>query len=259
VTDPDPWAAFRPSTPARIGLGHVGGSLPTAAHLAFQLAHARARDAVHRALDVPILIKDLGRIGLRAVAIRTAAANRFEHLRRPDLGRRLDPASRAALAGLAESGARSPDVVFVVAGGLSANAAQQHATPLLEALVPALISEEWRIGPVLVAEHGRVALGDEVGDLLSARLVTVLIGERPGLSSPDSLGVYLTWQPKVGRTDAERNCISNVRPEGLRYAPAAERLRFLLVEARRRRLTGVGLKDDGLPGTPVPPPQLGSC
>ena len=258
MTDSDPWAAFRPLTPARIGLGHVGGSLPTVAHLAFQLAHARARDAVHGALDVPALIGDLGRIGLQVVPVRTAASSPAEHLRRPDLGRRLDPGSRGALLRVADTGSRPPELVLLVAGGLSAAAVQRHAVPLLTLLVPTLVKEDWRIAPVVVTEHGRVALGDEVGELLASRLVAVLIGERPGLSSPDSLGVYVTWEPKVGRTDAERNCISNIRPGGLHYAPAADRLGFLLAEARRRRLTGIGLKTDGLPGVPAPPPIEGA-
>lgn len=249
----DPWTAFRRLTPARIGLGHVGGSLPTAAHLAFQLAHARARDAVHASLDVPRLIGDLSRLGLPVVQAATAAATEMEHLRRPDLGRRLSAESRAALTRLAETAAPAPDLVFLIAGGLSAAAAQRHAAPVLAVLVPALANDGWRIGPVIVAERGRVALGDEIGEILGARLVAVLIGERPGLSSPDSLGAYLTWQPRVGRSDAERNCISNIRTEGLAYGPAAERLRLLLDEARRRKLTGVGLKLDGLPGVPVPP------
>jgi len=253
VTETDPWAAFRPLTPARIGLGHVGGSLPTAAHLAFQLAHARARDAVHGVLDVPSLINELSAAALRAVVVRTAAASAVEHLRRPDLGRRLNPESRVKLLRVADTGSRPPELAFLLAGGLSAAAVQRHAVPLLALLIPVLVKEDWRIAPVVVAEHGRVALGDEVGELLGARLIAVLIGERPGLSSPDSLGVYVTWDPKVGRTDAERNCISNVRPEGLQYGAAAERLRFLLTEARRRKLTGVGLKDDGLPGVPAPP------
>lgn len=254
MTGPDPWAAFRPLTPARIGLGHAGASLPTTAHLAFQLAHARARDAVHRALDVSALLADLGRAGLDAVAVRSAASNRLEYLRRPDLGRRLAPDSRAALTGLIDS-ADSQDVVFVVADGLSAAAPQRHAVPVLAALVPGLVNEGWRLGRVIVAEQGRVALGDEIGELLGARLAAVLVGERPGLSSPDSLGVYLTWDPRVGRTDAERNCISNVRPDGLGYALAAERLRMLMLEAKRRKLTGVGLKENALPGSLVPAPQ----
>jgi ethanolamine ammonia-lyase small subunit len=249
----DCWTAFRRLTPARIGLGHVGGSLPTAAHLAFQLAHARARDAVHASLDVPRLTTDVAALGLPVIRVDTSAASELEHLRRPDLGRRLRAESRAAVSRLAEPADRPPDLVFVIAGGLSAAAAQRHAAPVLAALVPALLADDWGIGPVIVAERGRVALGDEVGEIFGARLGAVLIGERPGLSSADSLGAYLTWQPMVGRTDAERNCVSNIRPEGLAYGPAAERIRLLLNEARRRKLTGVGLKLDGLPGIPAPP------
>ncbi len=243
MTDSDPWAALRPRTPARIGLGHSGVSLPTAAHLDFQLAHARARDAVYRALDVGLLLADLERAGLSSVAVRSAASDRRRYLERPDLGRRLDTRSRDLVARAAAS-AGSPDLVFIVADGLSALAVQRHAVPVLAALVPALGADGWRLGPVVVAEQGRVALGDEIGELIGAGLSAVFIGERPGLSSPDSLGIYLTWSPKIGRTDAERNCISNVRPDGLSYVTAAARLRFLLTEARRRKLTGVGLKDD---------------
>ena len=242
MTDPDPWAALRPRTPARIGLGRSGGSLPTGAHLDFQLAHARARDAVHRALDVPALAAGLERAGLAVATVRSAAFDRRRYLERPDLGRRLDADSRDILQGLAAP-AGAPDLVFVVADGLSAQAAQRHAIPVLAALEPTLRGEGWRLGPVVVAEQGRVALGDEIGEALRADLAAVLIGERPGLSSPDSLGIYLTLSPRIGRTDAERNCISNVRPDGLSYALAAQRLRFLLTEARRRILTGVGLKD----------------
>jgi ethanolamine ammonia-lyase small subunit len=243
VTGLDPWAALRSRTPARIGLGHSGGSLPTAAHLDFQLAHARARDAVHHPLDVAALAADLRRTGLRSLPVRSAVTDRRAYLTRPDLGRRLDAESRERVKHLAES-EESPDVAFVVADGLSALAPQRHSVPLLAALMPALGADGWRVSSIVVAEQARVALGDEIGELLGASLVAVLIGERPGLSSPDSLGIYLTWGPKVGRTDAERNCISNVRPDGLACGLAALRLRFLLTEARRRKLTGVGLKDD---------------
>jgi len=257
VTESDPWAAFRDLTPARIGLGHVGGSLPTSAHLAFQLAHARARDAVHRALDVARLLADLRGAGFEAIPVHSAAGNRLEYLERPDLGRRLSPESRIALEPARATATEVRDAVFVVADGLSAAAPQRHAAPLLAILIPVLVREGWRIPPVIVAEQGRVALGDEIGKLLGARLAAVLIGERPGLSSPDSLGIYLTWEPGPGRTDADRNCISNVRPDGLAYALAADRLQFLMTEARRRKLTGIGLKTDGLPGeqAPLPPSE----
>jgi ethanolamine ammonia-lyase small subunit len=229
----------------------VGGSLPTAAHLEFQLAHARARDAVHRTLDPAALAVALEVAGLPALVARSAASDRAEYLQRPDLGRQLAPDSRERLAALADAAEVAYDIVFVVADGLSALAAARHAVPVLARLVPRLRREGWSVAPVVVAEQGRVALGDEVGALLSARLAAVLLGERPGLSSPDSLGAYVTWAPAAGRRDAERNCLSNIRPAGLGYELAADRLYFLLTEARRRKLTGVALKDDrALPSPP---------
>ena len=249
MIEPDPWAVLRPRTPARIGLGHSGASLPTSAHLDFQLAHARARDAVHQTLDGVALSTDLERAGLSSITVRSAAGDRRQYLARPDLGRRLDTASRERVKQVGASTAPL-DIVFVVADGLSPRAAQAHAPPVLAALTPRLVAAGWGIGPVVVAEQGRVALGDEIGEHLGARLAAVLIGERPGLSSPESLGIYVTWSPAIGRTDAERNCISNVRPDGLAYGLAAERAWFLLTEARRRRLTGVGLKDDVIQAPP---------
>lgn len=240
---PDPWHALRALTPARIALGRAGASLPTRAHLDFQLAHARARDAVHDALDVARLREDLRAAGLESVAVRSAAPDRTTYLQRPDLGRRLDPAAREALEAAAP--ADGADAAFVVADGLSARAAQAHALPLLGALVPRLQDAGWRVAPVVVAEQARVALADEIGAVLGARLVVMLLGERPGLSAPDSLGAYLTWDPRPGRTDAERNCVSNIRPEGLVPELAAEKLAYLLMESARRGLSGVGLKDDG--------------
>jgi ethanolamine ammonia-lyase small subunit len=246
VTDtpavPDPWQALRALTPARIALGRAGQSLPTRAHLEFQLAHARARDAVHEALDVARLREALAAAGLETAEARSAAPDRDTYLQRPDLGRRLDPTSRAVLHDSAAPG--GVDAAVVVADGLSARAAQAHAPPLLAALVPRLRQAGWRLAPAVVALQARVALGDEVGALFNARLVLVLLGERPGLSAPDSLGAYLTWDPRPGRTDAERNCVSNIRPEGLVPALAAGRLHHLMLEAARRRLSGVALKDD---------------
>jgi ethanolamine ammonia-lyase small subunit len=246
VTDtpavPDPWQALRALTPARIALGRAGQSLPTRAHLEFQLAHARARDAVHEALDVARLREALAAAGLETAEARSAAPDRDTYLQRPDLGRRLDPTSRAALHDSAAPG--GVDAAVVVADGLSARAAQAHAPPLLAALVPRLCQAGWRLAPAVVALQARVALGDEVGALLNARLVLVLLGERPGLSAPHSLGAYLTWDPRPGRTDAERNCVSNIRPEGLVPALAAGRLHHLMLEAARLRLSGVRLKDD---------------
>jgi ethanolamine ammonia-lyase small subunit len=239
---PDPWAALRALTPARIALGRAGQSLPTRAHLEFQLDHARARDAVHQALDARRLGDALAVSGLETLEVRSAAADRATYLQRPDLGRRLEPASRDTLTAAAEPD--GVDAVLVVADGLSARAAQSHAPPLLAALVPRLREAGWRLAPAVIALQARVALGDEIGALLRARLLLVLLGERPGLSAPDSLGAYLTWDPRPGRTDAERNCVSNIRPEGLAPELAVDRLYHLMLEAARRRLVGVTLKAD---------------
>ncbi len=231
---------LRDFTPARVALGRAGNAVPTEAHLNFQLAHARARDAVHRPLDVPSLMGELRGLGLAPLAVSCAAKDSETYLRRPDLGRQLDGASREAI--VPASG--DYDAVFVVAGGLSALAVQRHAAPLLGIVLPDLAPRDWRIAPPVVMERGRVAVGDEIASLLGARLSVVLIGERPGLSSTDSLGIYLTWAPRSGRTDAERNCISNIRAEGLSYAAATHKLLFLMNEARRRKLSGVYLKDE---------------
>lgn len=243
----DPWQALRQFTAARIALGHTGVSQPTAAQLDFQLAHARARDAVHLALDGAALARDIEAAWPEAgpcLALHSAAADRHAYLQRPDLGRRLDESSRA----LAARHAGSFDIAFVVADGLSSLAVAQHAAPFLALLRTRLLEERWSVAPVAIVRQGRVAVGDEAGQLLGARLVVVLIGERPGLSSPDSMGLYITWAPAVGLTDERRNCISNVRPAGLRYDEAAARLHYLLGEARRRQLTGVGLKDETTAG-----------
>ena len=234
----DVWARLRRFTPARIGLGRVGGSLPTQGLLDFELAHARARDAVHAEFDASALADELRGSGFgEAVVVASQARDRMEYLLRPDMGRALNLESREKLRG------SRCDLAVVIADGLSAVAPARHAVPLLQELRMALGSS-WRNVTIVVANHARVALGDEIGELLGAEAVVVLIGERPGLSSPDSLGVYLTWAPRVGRTDAERNCISNVRPVGLSYAEAARRLAYLLAEARRLLLSGVALKDD---------------
>lgn len=244
----NPWRALRCHTPARIGLGRAGISLPTAAHLDFQLAHAQARDAVHRPLDVVALRAEIEALGLSTLALRSAATSRSIYLQRPDLGRQLGADSREQLEALRRQrqaqGIAAHDLAIVVVDGLSALAVQRHAVPLITALRADPATAGWSIAPVAVVEQGRVAVGDSIGELLDARIAVVLIGERPGLSSPDSLGVYLTWAPRIGRHDAERNCISNVRPEGLGHADAARRLAYLLDEARRRGSSGVGLKDE---------------
>ena len=245
--DPDPWHALRRLTAARIALGHTGVSQPTRAQLDFQLAHARARDAVHQALDAPALARLLEAAwpGLPPpLLLHSAAAERHAYLQRPDLGRRLDAPSCALLAARHGGDTGSCDLALVVADGLSAQAVMQNAPPLLQALREKLAPEAWTLAPLAIVEQGRVAVGDEVGELLGARMAVVLIGERPGLSSPDSMGLYLTWAPRAGLTDERRNCISNVRPAGLQFDAAAGKLHYLLAEARRRQLSGVQLKDE---------------
>ncbi|MCK9685086.1 ethanolamine ammonia-lyase subunit EutC [Scleromatobacter humisilvae] len=247
----DPWTALRRHTPARISLGRSGTSLPTAEVLRFAAAHALARDAVQLPLDVPTLIADLRAQGLDAAVVASRAGSRVEYLTRPDLGRQLAPASRDALAGDAGGG-----LCIVVGDGLSAVAAQTHAA----ALVAALRGVGIEASRLVVATQARVALGDEIGERLGASLVLVLLGERPGLSSPDSLGAYLTWAPKVGCIDSQRNCVSNIRPQGLPLAEAAARIAWLVRESQRRRLTGIELKDDSempaVGGYPTPEPPL---
>ena len=237
--DKDPWSVLRQFTQARIALGRTGHSVPTTPLLAFNLAHAQARDAVHHPLDVNQLHEALHARGFDTLDVHSAAPDREHYLRRPDLGRRLSDESRATLAQLPT---QSNDLLFVIGDGLSAFAASKQAVPLLQAIHPKLT--DWIIGPVVVARQARVALGDEIGELLGAKIVVMLIGERPGLSSPDSLGIYVTYAPKAGCSDAQRNCISNVRPEGLDYPQAAHKLHYLLTQARKLKVTGVGLKDD---------------
>jgi ethanolamine ammonia-lyase small subunit len=220
---------LRAFTPARVALGRTGHSLPASELLRFQLDHARARDAVYEELDP-------SPIPCEPVVLRSAARDRATYLRRPDLGRKLSDDSRALLT------RGDYDAAIVIADGLSAKAVHRHAAPLLAELLPRIA--DWRLAPIAVVLQGRVAIGDEIGEALGARMVAMLIGERPGLTSPDSLGVYLTWGPRVGRTDAERNCISNVRTEGLSYAAAAHTMEFLMRASRERKLSGVKLKED---------------
>ena len=231
----DPWTALRRHTPARISLGRSGTSLPTTEVLRFAAAHALARDAVHLPLDVTALLADLRAQGLDASTVASRASSRVEYLTRPDLGRQLAPAGRDALEGGAGAG-----LCIVVGDGLSAVAAQAHGVPLVVALRDAGVVAE----RIVVATQARVALGDEIGERLGASLLLMLLGERPGLSSPDSLGAYLTWAPKVGRADSERNCVSNIRPEGLALVDAAARIAWLVRESQRRRVTGIALKDN---------------
>lgn len=234
------WAGLRRLTAARIGLQRTGASLATGPLLDFKLAHARARDAVHEPLDEARLIADLARLGTAVLAVASAAEQRQQYLMRPDLGRRLAPGAEALLA----RHAGHYDVVFVIADGLSARAVQMHAEPTLAAVLPLLRAEGLGIAPLAVVRHGRVAIGDAIAMLLGADCVAVLIGERPGLTAPDSMGAYLTWQPGPGTSDADRNCISNIRPDGIGYADAGRKLVHMLRAMRAGRISGVRLKDD---------------
>ncbi|EPA7430072.1 ethanolamine ammonia-lyase subunit EutC [Pseudomonas aeruginosa] len=240
----NPWQQLRNLTSARIALGRAGSSLPTNAQLDFQYAHAQARDAVHLAFDHTALSSGLAERGRASLLLHSAAADRHSYLQRPDLGRRLDDASACQLRDYAQKHPGGVDLAIVVADGLSALAVHRHTLPFLARLEEQAHAEGWSLSPVVLVEQGRVAVADEVGELLGARMVVILIGERPGLSSPDSLGLYFTYAPRVGLTDAYRNCISNVRLEGLSYAMAAHRLLYLMREACRRQLSGVNLKDE---------------
>jgi ethanolamine ammonia-lyase small subunit len=235
----NPWDELRAHTSARIALGRVGSSLPTAELLRFGLAHAQARDAVHRPLDFTALETALKAEGFRTLRVSSDAADRQTYLLRPDKGRQLHGDCYQRLC----QQPPAPELAIAIADGLSSIAVQQHALPLLE-LFRERFATDWPNTPVVLAEQGRVAIGDGIGEALRARLVVVLIGERPGLSSPDSLGVYLTYAPRIGRMDSERNCISNVRPKGLPYPLAALKLDYLAREALRLQLSGVTLKDD---------------
>lgn len=240
----NPWAKLRQFTPARIALGHAGTSLPTAPHLDFQFAHARARDAVHHKLDMERLASALEEKGHQVMGLSSAAADRHIYLQRPDLGRRLDRESAQRLEIVRGDDDKDFDLAIVIADGLSAFAIEENAVPFLDALIPELKVEELKLAPVFLVKEGRVAIADEIGERTGAAATVILIGERPGLSSPDSLGLYFTFNPKVGNTDAYRNCISNVRREGMSYAEAVRRLMFLVREARRRKESGVMLKDE---------------
>jgi len=229
--------SLRDFTPARVDQGRTGHSLPTRELLDFQLAHAKARDAVHLPLDVSSLLLELKR---DSIVVSSAAPDRATYLRRPDLGRQLNRESRDRLVAYHSE----YEAALVIADGLSALAVHRHAAPLLALLYQKL---DWPLAPLVIVQQARVAIGDEVGEILGAKLSVVLIGERPGLSSPDSLGVYLTWNPRTGRTDAERNCISNIRAEGLSYELAAHKILFLMNESRRLKLSGVQLKESATP------------
>jgi ethanolamine ammonia-lyase small subunit len=247
----DVWTPLRQLTTARIGLARSGASLATGPLLAFQLAHARARDAVNASLDVSQLTADVERLEAPVLVVASAAADRQSFLMRPDLGRKLGPGADALL----QPRAAKYDVAFVVVDGLSARAVQTHAAPVLAAVLARLRALSWRIAPLTIVTHGRVAIGDAIAAELGADSVAVLIGERPGLSAPDSMGAYLTWQPGRQPSDADRNCISNIRPGGIGYADAGAKIVNLLAAMRARKMSGVRLKDDSGSSTP----KIASC
>lgn len=241
------WSNLRRFTQARIALGRAGHALPTEALLEFQLAHALARDAVHLPWDIEAFAAQVRASGADCLILATPVADRSEYLRRPDLGRILAAESRERLRHRAMAQAEI-DVIPIITNGLSSKAVERHGMPLLQAVLAQYRSRGFRVGPVCLAANGRVALSDDIGSALRARVAVIVVGERPGLSAADSLGIYLTYAPRIGNTDAQRNCISNIRPpEGLSYEIAAAKLVYLTEEAIRRQLSGVELKDELLP------------
>lgn len=240
---PDPWFDLKSLTAARIAIGRTGGSLPTRELLDFSLAHASARDAVHAPLETAKLAEDLSGLGLEILQLGSAASSREEYLHRPDLGKKLSESSRKLIENWAEAHP-TPDIALILSDGLSSCACHEQAPKLLRCLVPLLTRSGFSFGPLCIVRLGRVALEDEIGSLLQAKLALILLGERPGLGSPDSLGAYLIHNPRIGATDADRNCLSNIRPAGLTFATAAETLDYLIRESLRRRISGVTLKDD---------------
>jgi len=246
----NPWAELREYTDARIGLGRSGVSIPTSHSLEFQLAHAQAQDAVHLPLDVEYVVENLSKINLSQeiftpVLLHSQAINRTIYLQRPDFGRKLDHKSIEILKKVNTLKDEKYDLSIVIVDGLSSLAIRENATIFIEKLVESLSNDtqEWKLSPFTIVQQGRVAIGDEVGEILNSKITIVLIGERPGLSSPDSMGLYLTYNPKSGLTDASRNCISNIRNEGLSYEEAVKKTMYLLKESRRLELSGVNLKD----------------
>ena len=245
----NPWALLKDYTDARIGLGRSGVSIPTFHSLAFQLAHAQAQDAVHLSLDVENIVEQLFVNDINKetspILLHSQAINRTTYLQRPDLGRRIDKNSSEILKKIKANDNTFYDLSIVIVDGLSSLAIKENAINFIKKLMTALKEDKqkWNLSPFSIVQQGRVAVGDEVGELLKAKISIVLIGERPGLSSPDSLGLYLTWNPKVGLSDASRNCISNIRSEGLSYEEAVKKTMYLLKESRRLELSGVNLKD----------------
>ena len=248
----DPWIALRRFTQARIALGRAGHAVPTQALLDFQLAHAQARDAVQLPWNIDAFAGQLRDIGEETLILQTPVSNRSEYLRRPDFGRVLTEESRIRLRNLKASGV---DVALIVSNGLSSTAVERRGIALLQTILEGLRVRQFRIAPISLVANGRVALLDDIGSVLDARVAVIVIGERPGLSAADSLGIYLGYAPKQGNTDAERNCISNIHPpEGLSYESATRKLLYLIEESVRRGFSGVALKDemDGLLGEGKP-------
>lgn len=246
MSPPDPWRKLAALTPARIGIGRAGSGLGTRQTLGFALAHAQARDAVHAELDIPALAAELAGLGISSLPVASRAAGRASYLLRPDLGRSLAAEARATIAA---TGTGGYDIALVIADGLSARAVQAHAPRFLAAFQPLAERRSWALSPAIIVSQGRVAIGDEIGGLLGARLTLLLVGERPGLSCPDSLGLYVTYAPRPGRNDGERNCVSNVHGAGLSPAEAAARAAWLVEAALSRGLSGVALKDESAAGT----------
>lgn len=247
----NPWQALRRYTDARIAQGRTGVSLPTEALLAFQMDHASARDAVHVALQVEPLAEQVMALGVDVLTLHSRAVDRTEYLQRPDFGRRLNEQSVQQLQLYRQKDSRVIDVALVIADGLSSLAVQNHAVAMSEAILKRLEGQGQSIGPVTIIRQGRVAIGDEVGELLNAKLLILLVGERPGLSSPDSLGIYYTYQPRVGLTDVSRNCISNVRPAGMSIEAATDKLLWLIEESLRLKCSGVDLKDQSISSSQI--------
>ena len=252
VTD-NPWQSLRQFTSARIALGRAGTSIPTHEMLAFQLDHARAKDAVHRALNIEDMVKQLSKqenIKQHThdipMYLNSKVSNRFLYVQRPDLGRQLDEESWEKIQNYHDTNKANYDLSIVIADGLSSIAIQNHAAPVIDRLISLLYTDtehHWSVAPITIVSQGRVACGDDVGECFKAKITLILIGERPGLTSPDSMGLYVTWQPVRGKKDSSRNCISNIRPEGLGYEEACQKAYYLLKESFKRQISGVDLKD----------------
>ena len=238
--DDNPLAQLRQFTNARIAMGRVGASIPLKQSLEFNMAHAHARDAVYSFLDIDGLTDNLSKFNLPVLHLHSKAGSRHKYLKRPDWGRRLNEESEMSLEGIYNKS----DVAIIIADGLSATAVNENAFSVLNLLIPMLAAARLTMAPLCIVEQGRVAIADEIAYKLNAKLSVIFIGERPGLSSADSMGAYLTYNPRPGLTDESRNCISNIRPQGLTHKPAADKIFYLVTEAFEKQLSGVGLKDN---------------